>query len=211
MNFSLLKCVNNHCCVNLLSFLPVGHTQFSCDWAFGLLKGRVDKASCLANVVAIVHDSTPVSKVTQSVLTRDEQGQVHVSLHDWLGYFAKMKWKTIQNITTYNHFEFNSDPSAKDQVIFQPTFDGPKTTFDITTETDPPNNSPSTIVPDGLPWKRKELLCEKIRPFCAGYCRDLLCPDPGPEPNPIVDSEEEEVNLPTPKPNKKRKERNICK
>lgn len=21
-----------------LSFLPVGHTQFACDWAFGLLK-----------------------------------------------------------------------------------------------------------------------------------------------------------------------------
>lgn len=131
-----------------LSFLHkiVGYTKFACDWGFWALekKVRVDKASCLANVVAIVHDSTPVSKVNQSVLTGDEQGQVHVPLHDWLGYFAKKKWKTIKIITSYNHFEFNSDPSKKDRVICQTIFDGPKTTFDITTETYPPNNFPST-------------------------------------------------------------------
>lgn len=187
-----------------LSFLPVGHTKFACDWAFGLIKKkvRVDKASCLADVVKIVNDSTPVSKVNQSILTGDEQGQVHVPLHDWLGYFAKKKWKPIKNITTYNHFEFNSDLSDKGKVTCQNIFDGPKTKVDITSDIDPPNDFPPSIVPEGLSWKRKKYLFEKIRPFCAEDHRDLLCADPGPEPNPIVDSEEE---VPTPKPNKKRK------
>lgn len=158
-------------------------------------------------MVKIINDSTPVSKVNQSILTGDEQGQVHVPLHDWLGYFAKKKWKPIKNITTYNDFEFNSDPSDKGKVTCQNIFDGPKIKIDITSYIDPPNDFPPSIVPEGLSWKRKKYLFEKIRPFCVEDHRDFLCADPGPEPNPIVDREEE-----VSKPNKKRtKCRNINK
>lgn len=127
-----------------LSFLTVGHTKFACDWAFGLLKQkvRVEKASSLAHVVKIVHSSTPVLKLNQTILTGNEQGQVFVPLNDWLGYFAQKDWKTIKNITTFNHFLFQSDPMSKGKVDCQMICDGPKFTSVITTDTNPTNDFP---------------------------------------------------------------------
>lgn len=204
-----------------LSFLPVGHTKFACDWAFGLLKKkvRVGKASCLADVVEIISNSTPVSKVNRSVLTGNEQGDVYVKMNDWLGYFASKKWKAIKNITTYNHFSFKSGDEHVGKVTCQMTIGGPAVTLTITSDTGIIEDHPTEIVPEGLSWKRKNYLFQKIRPYCDEAHKDLLCPDPGPEPiaskptneEVLPELEEEEEILLTPKPRKRARKQQIPK
>lgn len=192
-----------------LSFLPVGHTKFACDWAFGLLKKkvRVEKASSLAEVIDIIHNSTPVSKVNQTVLTGNERGEVYVPMHDWLNYFAGKKWRAIKNITSYNHFKFQSGLANTGKVKCQITTEGPVVSSLITEETDI-EDFPEVIVAEGLTWKRKKYLFEKIRPFCDEASKDLLCPNPGPEvPEQAEEDEEEDEIRQTPQDHKRRRDR----
>ena len=46
-----------------LSFLLTGHTKFSCDWCFGLVKRlyRKTKVDCLQDIVAVVEQSSDVN------------------------------------------------------------------------------------------------------------------------------------------------------
>lgn len=108
---------------------------------------------------------------------------MHVPLHDQLGYFAKKKWKPINNITTYNHFEFNSDPSDKGKVTCHHIFDGPKTKIDITSDIDSPNDFPPSLVPEGLSWKVKNTF-SKISALSALKIIEICCA-PTPVLNPI--------------------------
>lgn len=165
-----------------LSFLPVGHTKFACDWAFGLFKRkvRVEKASSLAEVASIITKSTPLSNVNQPVLTGNEKGEVFVPIYDWLNYFASKGWHAIKNITVFNHFILTSNDKGK--VFTKNDCNGPSTEFIVSHETQPLNDFPSMVIPPGLSYERKLYLFQKIRPYCADESKDLLCPDPGPRP-----------------------------
>ena len=46
-----------------LSFLLTGHTKFSCDWCFGLVKRlyRKTKVDCLGDIAAVVEQSSDVN------------------------------------------------------------------------------------------------------------------------------------------------------
>lgn len=52
-----------------ITFLPAGHTKFGCDWAFGLLKKNLSKASSLSQIEEIVADSTPTPGLNKTVKT----------------------------------------------------------------------------------------------------------------------------------------------
>ena len=64
-----------------ISFLPVGHTKFSPDWCFGLLKRkyRKMKRGCLDDIVKAVHQSGSPN-VAQLVGTRWRDHRSHVQL-----------------------------------------------------------------------------------------------------------------------------------
>ena len=65
-----------------LSFLVVGHTKFSPDWCFGLLKQRFrrTKVDCLKDLEQVV-DSSAQANVPQLVGT--QSGEVVVPVFDW--------------------------------------------------------------------------------------------------------------------------------
>lgn len=56
----------------ILSFMPVGHTKFACDWAFGLLKKkfRVTYVSSLLELVDCIKKSTLTNHVNSAVLEK---------------------------------------------------------------------------------------------------------------------------------------------
>lgn len=98
----------------VLSFLPVGHTKFSCDWGFGLLKKkfRTTFVSSINELIDTVEQSTPTSKVNSAVAVGDEQGTTNVDVYDWLTFFKVNNHKKVPQITNYNHFEFEQPNSS---------------------------------------------------------------------------------------------------
>ena len=71
-----------------LSFMIPGHTKFSPDWCFGLLKKkyRMTKVGSLVDLVGVVNDSASVN-VAQ--VTGREDWSVVVTTYDWQQYFGR--------------------------------------------------------------------------------------------------------------------------
>ena len=76
-----------------ISFLPVGHTKFSPDWCFGLLKRhKRSKIGCLDDIVKVVNISASPS-VAQ--LVGSQCGETIVPIYDWSAYFEDKTIKTF--------------------------------------------------------------------------------------------------------------------
>ncbi len=67
-----------------ISFMMVGHTKFSPDWCFGLLKRqfRKIKVDSLDDIVAVVNTSATVN---ESQLVGSQSGEPLVPMYDWVG------------------------------------------------------------------------------------------------------------------------------
>ena len=76
-----------------VSFLPVGHTKFSPDWCFSLLKHHFkrSKVGCLDDLVRVVNESASPN-VAQ--LVGSQSGNVIVPVYDWSSYFDDKTIKT---------------------------------------------------------------------------------------------------------------------
>ena len=70
-----------------ISFLPVGHTKFSPDWCFGLLKQNFRKAEVdsLDDFVQVVEQSSAVNKAQP---VGSSNGELIVETFDWSSYFV---------------------------------------------------------------------------------------------------------------------------
>ena len=71
-----------------ISFMLVGHTKFSPDWCFGLLKQRYRRtfASCLQDIADAVNASADVN-IAQLAGTQD--GEVIVPTYDWAQFLGE--------------------------------------------------------------------------------------------------------------------------
>ena len=69
----------------MLSFMLSGHTKFSPDWSFGLLKQwfRREMVSCLEDLAATV-DASAQHNIVE--LAGQEDGTVFVNMYDWTAY-----------------------------------------------------------------------------------------------------------------------------
>ena len=152
-----------------LSFLLTGHTKFSPDWCFGILKilFRRSEVNCLADIAKVAEDS---SYVNSAQLCGKENGEIIVPIYDWTKYLAVFL-KKLTAIKTYHHFLFRenslgvnikeySDTEAIDQLLLKG-------------DLPPVDGMPAQIQPKGLDAKRKWYLFEEIRPFISEECRDL--------------------------------------
>ena len=79
-----------------MSFLPAGHTKFSPDWCFGLLKQRFRRTevNSLSDIVSIVNQS---SYVNSAQLVGTHEGEILVKTFDCTGYLATF-FKKIPSI-----------------------------------------------------------------------------------------------------------------
>ena len=87
-----------------LSFLLTGHTKFSCDWCFGLVKRlyRKKKVDCLQDIVTVVEQS---SDVNVAQLCGTESGDVIVPTFDWTTFQGTF-FRKVANIKKFHHFHF---------------------------------------------------------------------------------------------------------
>ena len=82
-----------------------GHTKFSHDWCFGLLKKRYrhTKVGELTDLIDVVNQS-PVVNVAQPTGSAD--GQVVVPTYDWLEFFTP--YLKVTGIKKLHHLRFES-------------------------------------------------------------------------------------------------------
>ena len=88
-----------------LSFMIPGHTKFSPDWCFGLLKKyRRTKIGGLTDMVGVVNESATVNVAQPTGL---EDGTVLVPTYDWQEYFNSFCTK-VAGIKKLHHIRFDS-------------------------------------------------------------------------------------------------------
>ena len=88
------------------SFMIPGHTKFSPDWCFGLLKKkyRRSKVGGLTDLVGVVNESASVNIAQPTGL---EDGSVLVTMYDWQGHFNTFFTK-VKGIKKLHHLRFDS-------------------------------------------------------------------------------------------------------
>ena len=107
-----------------ISFLPVGHTKFSPDGCFGLLKQKFQKAEVdsLDDFVQVVEQSSAVKKAQP---VGSSNGELIVETFDWSSYFATF-FNKIKGIKGFQHLVVNAGLVAARHVV-----DGPVTQFNL--------------------------------------------------------------------------------
>lgn len=166
----------------IISFLPVGHTKFSPDWCFGLVKRkyRKMKIGCLDDIVKAVHQSGSPN-VAQLVGTQD--GDIIVPMYNWSEFFEEHTIKTaLKGITQMHHFHFKSSHPGK--VIVKDSVNGTERTINLLKDPSwrpSPQDLPDEIIPPGLSSERKKYLYDKIREFVPPEFQDIVCPQPAQE------------------------------
>ena len=90
-----------------LSFLIVGHTKFSPDTCFGLIKQKYRKTfvGCVEDIASVVSKS---SEVNEAQLVGAQDGTSIVPMFDWGSSTRKVK-----GIKKFQHFRFTSDHPGK--------------------------------------------------------------------------------------------------
>ena len=165
-----------------LSFLIVGHTKFSPDWCFGLLKRefRRTKVGCLDDIARVVEKSAKVNHV-QLVGTQD--GQVLVPTYDWSEFFSShFRQTALKGIKSLHHLRFSHTHPGS--VYVKESVSSPERAIKmVQSDSWSPSKDtlPPVIPPQSLSQERKQYLFEKIRDFCPEGCKDLVCPDPAQE------------------------------
>ena len=157
-----------------LSFLLTGHTKFSCDWCFGLVKRlcRKTKVDCLGDIAAVVEQS---SDVNVAQLCGTENGEVIVPTFDWTSFLATY-FRKVVNIKRFHHFYFVQESTT---VRVREFVDRPVIEQSLLRQSLPREPAmPQVIRPKRLDAKRQWSLYDEIRPFTAERCQDITTPLP---------------------------------
>ena len=160
-----------------LSFMIPGHTKFSPDRFFGMIKRkyRRTKVDSLIQLAEMVNSSTIECRNTAYIVGHDTSKPFFH--YNWTE-LLQTHFNTLPKITSYHHFRFcNASPGnvfvrefADDQEVELRLL---KMGHQLTKEV-----LPATLSPTGLSREREIYLYEHIRPFCQLEYRDLTCPVP---------------------------------
>lgn len=177
-----------------LSFLLAGHTKFSPDWGFGLIKRlyRKTNVNCLRDIVNVVEKSAPDVNIAQ--LCSNQQGDIIVPVYDWTTFLGNF-FNKLPGLLKYHHFYFQSDSTVIRCSEFS---DSEIQIFDLLKSRSPNIDlslMPEAIRSTGLDLKRRWYLYKEIRPFVEDDFKDLVAP----RPEEMLAEEEEEALEPAQK------------
>lgn len=160
------------------NFLLPGHTKFSPDWCFELLKQKTRKTflSSLFDIARSVEES---ASVNVAELVGLHNGTVLIPTYDWFTYLGNF-FKKLPNIKSFYHFRFHRDFPGT--VFCKEYWNSQERAVNLlrngtTLET---GGLPPTISPSGISRERAEYLYKEIREFCRDGTEDLVAP-PVPE------------------------------
>ncbi len=198
------------------SFLPVGHTKFSPDWCFGLLKRKLrhSKVDSLHDLVGVVERSATVNLAQ---LTGTQNGEVIVKTYNWQEHLSS-SFKKVPQIKKVHHFKITKNDEGQPVLkvkedIYDNFHEVNMVTGKISSEL------PTQIIPKGLSLERQSYLYNKIRPFCAEEYQDDVCPLPPGTTKPLTTPPTTPVPVTTIPPtaslhdssvNKKQEKKRVC-
>ena len=158
------------------SFLIAGHTKFSPDWCFGLLKQKVRRTfvSSLFDIVEAIDKST-LTGVNYGKLVGLHNGTVLVKTYDWASHLGRY-FRKINGVSKFHHFRFSKDNLGK--VFCRESADSPEKEFELLKNRNdlPPSILPPQVVPGGLDEERKSYLFREIRQFCRPGTENFVAP-----------------------------------
>ena len=159
-----------------ISFLPAGHTKFSPDWCFGLVKQTFRKAEvgCLNEIATVVEESASVN-IAQLVGT--QEGELIVPTYSWSSFLSQY-FKRIPGIKKIHHFIIHSPEPSEIQLKQSVDSSTVKMTLLRSPSVIPPDTLPPVISPRGLSPERQWYLFDKIREYCRLQLQDITCPLP---------------------------------
>jgi len=150
-----------------LSFMLVGHTKFSPDAYFGLLKKKYRRSRTYTyrQLIDIIDTST-VNRCNVCHPYRDDDGNASFKYRAWIEWLAKY-FRKLPGISNYHHFSMDSSNpgvvTARRYVDSeQETFELLKKTADYSALLDG-SILPKEVAPAGLSPERQWYLYDKIR------------------------------------------------
>ena len=159
-----------------LHFMIAGHTKFSPDACFGLIKRkfRQTDVSSLDDLARVVEESAACN-ICQLVGAQD--GSTIVFYRYWAGFLSS-HFRHLDGIKQYHHFRFEWNHPG---VVFLKkiaTADEEERCLLRGVWSPYARDKPPPTPPPGLSLERKKYLFDKIREYCREDTRDLVCPQP---------------------------------
>ena len=162
-----------------LHFLLVGHTKFSPDWGFGLIKKKYTntRVDTLADIARVVEESSPEAKVNIPLIVGREDGTVTVPTFNFQEHL-KQFFRPLPHIKSYQHFEFSaSDPGV---VVCKAHHKAPEVRFQLLRKAYvyPRFDKMPLLQHPGLDAARQDYLFNRVREFVSEEVKDVTCPRP---------------------------------
>ena len=158
------------------SFLVAGHTKFSPDWCFGLMKQKLRRTfiSSLFDILE-ANDKSTLSGVNCGKLVGLHDGTVLVKTYDWASFLAPY-FKKLTGISKIHHFSFDKNDPGK--VFYKEYADSPEKEFQLLKDVSklPPCVLPPQVLPSGLDEERRRYLQREIREYCRPGTEDFVAP-----------------------------------
>lgn len=167
-----------------LSFLVVGHTKFSPDGYFGLIRKRYRHSNVYTydDLVETINQSSPSGHNRCQRYASQRSGKPQIAYRDW-STWLKEYFKDIPGIARYRHFRI--DHRERGTVVLKETADGERTELNLLagrfpySRKRPPTRPPKRIQAPGLPEERQQYLYKHIREHIPDpNDKDLTCPRP---------------------------------
>lgn len=156
-------------------FLIAGHTKFSPDWCFGLVKKKTRRTyiSSLFDIARAVEES---ASVNTAELVGLHNGAVRVIAYDWMTYLEQY-FKKLPHLKSYHHFRFHRDHPGT--VFCKEYWNSEERAINILrneANLPEPGELPQIVNPKGMSRERREYLYKEIREFCRVGTEDLVAP-----------------------------------
>ena len=159
-----------------LHFMITGHTKFSPDACFGLVKRKFRQAdvSSLDDLARVVEESAACN-ICQLVGAQD--GSTIVPSRDWAGFLSS-HFRRLDGIKQYQHFRFERDHPGVVFLKKTATADEEQRVLLRGVWSPSPVDKPPSITPAGLSLERRKYLYDRIREYCREDTKELVCPNP---------------------------------
>ncbi len=167
-----------------LSFMLVGHTKFSPDGYFGLIKKRYRRSKVYTydHLVDVIELST-IGGYNRCQRYRVGQGRAVIQFRKWSSWLGQF-FRKLPEITKYQHFRI--DWNQPGQILVKESVDGEEQAVTLLKQNAPVfgEQSPPVHECKALPAQRQWYLYEMIRPHIPSDAdKDATAPEPSvPKP-----------------------------
>lgn len=165
-----------------LSFLVVGHTKFSPDGYFGLIKHcyRRSKVYTLEQLKSVINASSKNGHNVCQLYKNSSKQNPEIVYRDWVSWLGKY-FKQIPKITSYHHFQLDEEGNLK----VKEAVDGKEASIELLKKeflADRENlfmDLPEELFPQGLSAERQWYLYDQIRMHIPDLKdQEATCPRP---------------------------------